>query len=789
MFVIDVQEYMVDWDWEQNNAIGLNPNTLTTQSKKRVYWVCHICGGKWDTQMKERHGCPYCSNFKVLRGYNDLATLRPDLAKQWSYKHNGSLTPQDVTSGSRKKVYWICEKGHVWEAQIHSRVEGRGCPYCTNRRVLTGYNDLSTIKPSLVADWDYSKNTGLTPEKVLFGSKQKIWWKCHICDFEWEASILDRSRGNGCPSCAHVCVHKGKNDLLTVKPLLAKEWDYEKNSIRPDEVAMYSRKRVAWKCSKGHSFFAVVSDRVKGSGCPICNQERQVSFPEKALLYYIKKEYKNVIGNFRAPWLHNYELDIFIPEYKIGIEYDGVYGHSTKTGIERDKRKNKICSDNNIILIRIREPDCLSLQSTSIDYLISKEESIDATIFNVLQLLHRETKKTLELTHEDIDTKNDSGDIYSLIEYSEKEKSIKKYAPNIAQIWHPVKNGNLTPDQVSIMSAKKVWWLGKCGHEWQSIVSNEIKRGLCPYCTGKRILLGFNDLVTTNPALAQEWDYEKNNPYKPEDFTSGSGKKVWWKCNKGHSWYASITSRNHGNGCPICANRNAVQGYNDVASSTLLADWDYDNNDVKPEEVCIGSKKKYQWLCHICGYKWSASVSNRYHGRGCPQCTKRQRSTTVKQTYVKRSGSLEEKRPDLMEEWDWDKNTNIKPSLVTCGCMLKVWWKCKKCGYLWEASINSRTRDLGVGCPKCADKIRAQNRQKTLLNKKPPISDTHTELISEWYYDKNNALGIFPEMLTAGSNKRVWWKCPKCGTVWNAVICERTRGRGKCPKCRNELKA
>ena len=74
----------------------------------------------------------------------------------------------------------------------------------------------------------------------------------------------------------------------------------------------------------------------------------------------------------------------------------------------------------------------------------------------------------------------------------------------------------------------------------------------CPYCTGKKVLKGYNDLQTLNPTLAKEWNYEKNNGLTPMDVAPNSHKKVWWKCNKGHEWQAIIGNRHKGNGCPIC---------------------------------------------------------------------------------------------------------------------------------------------------------------------------------------------------------------------------------------------
>ena len=80
-------------------------------------------------------------------------------------------------------------------------------------------------------------------------------------------------------------------------------------------------------------------------------------------------------------------------------------------------------------------------------------------------------------------------------------------APNIVAQWHPTMNGNLQPINVAVMSNRKVWWLGKCGHEWQAVVSSRTKTNGtgCPYCANLKVLVGYNDLRTVVPELAKEW--------------------------------------------------------------------------------------------------------------------------------------------------------------------------------------------------------------------------------------------------------------------------------------------
>ena len=100
------------------------------------------------------------------------------LVREWNYKKNKDIDINKITSGSHKKVWWICSKHHEWEADVSSRYKGHSCPYCNNLRALAGYNDLATLNPNLAKEWKYEKNGILKPSDVLPGSYKKVWWKC-----------------------------------------------------------------------------------------------------------------------------------------------------------------------------------------------------------------------------------------------------------------------------------------------------------------------------------------------------------------------------------------------------------------------------------------------------------------------------------------------------------------------------------------------------------------------------------------------------------------------------------
>lgn len=176
-------------------------------------YKCRICGdisfytkGSFKNHLKVcRNNCNGAKrgDDSVVIGINDLATTRPQLAKEWHPTRNGDLKPKMVSLGSNKKVWWLGECGHEWEAQVTSRRnEECGCPYCSSHKVLEGFNDLATTHPDIAKEWHPTKNGDLKPNKVVSGSKTSVWWQCE-CGYEWEATVQSRAiRHTNCPCCS-----------------------------------------------------------------------------------------------------------------------------------------------------------------------------------------------------------------------------------------------------------------------------------------------------------------------------------------------------------------------------------------------------------------------------------------------------------------------------------------------------------------------------------------------------------------------------------------------------------
>lgn len=266
--------------------------------------------------------------------------------------------------------------------------------------------------------------------------------------------------------------------------------------------------------------------------------------------------------------------------------------------------------------------------------------------------------------------------------------------PELAKEWHPTKNGSLSPTDVKQFSSKKVWWLGACGHEWQSTIAHRSGGRNCPFCVGKRVLPRFNDLATTDPDIAAQWHPTKNGDLTPEMVGRGSDKKVWW-LSHGHEWVSTISSRAISKqGCAICNSAQVQVGVNDLASTLpdIAKKWHpARNGEVNPAMVTRGSGKRYWWLGE-CGHSWKASVSHLSAGRGCAICSGSQIEAGI--------NDLESQYPDFAAQWHPTKNEGLTPQQVTSSSGKKVWWLCEN-GHEWQAKISGRQYGAR-GCPGCA---------------------------------------------------------------------------------------
>ncbi len=492
----------------------------------------------------------------------------------------------------------------------------------------------------LLSEWDYTKNAeeGFFPDKMMPKSNKKVHWKCAL-GHEWMGTVSNRASGQNCPICSNHRLLLGYNDLASRYPEVAKDWDYEGNgTLQPSDVVFGYTKNVWWKCSVcGNRWQAKVNARtVRGTNCPKCSQAKR----------------------------------------------------------QQDRRS-----------VLLKERGCIR-------------------------------------------------DPFLIFE------------------WNYEKNGSLLPENVTPGSNKKVWWkCSKCSSEWQATISNRAHGRGCPYCLNRKVRVGFNDLATTHPELAAEWDFEKNGDLTPQMVTYGSGRKIWWKCPLGHSYQANLLHRAHGTNCPICnsgrqtsfaeqaiyfyikkIHPDAINRYTEIFDNGMELDifipslrvgieydgifWHKEKLERERKKYLICQQNNIRLIrVREAPFTTESDLSspiiadNMYHMDNLDdqknlekfiiqflmelESWRREKKpdyfdidlerdgNEIRRQYLvsKQEGALDKTHPKIAEEWDYQKNGELVPSMFQSGSSVRVWWRCSECGHEWKTSISHRTS--GSGCERC----------------------------------------------------------------------------------------
>ena len=507
-------------------ANGWDPSGVTSGSGKKVSWRCSK-GHNFEASIGNRSrvnggNCPVCSGKKVLIGFNDLKTLKPELAKQ----ANG-WDPKTVTIGSGKKLQWTCSKRHIWSASTDTRVKGYGCPFCSGLLAEPGKTDLATTHPKiakLAFGWD--------PKQVKAGSNKKLEWKCnkkHV----WSAAVYSlTSTGNGCPYCSGHQVLAGFNDLKTTHPKLVKEIF----TGDPTKVSKGSDKKFVWVCKVKHKYSASISQKTKGSGCPYCaGQKIQKGFND------LKSKNPNL-----AKEASGWDPSEFAPNSHKKAEWKCKNGHTWLATIASRNSRGigcPKCSGRNVIA-------GVNDLKTLFPKLAIEADGWDPSLLMAGsgKILKWKCKKGHNWNAQ-VGSRSFGGNNCPYCSNQKTGKGINDLVSTHPELAKQAYEWD--PTSLSAGSNKSVKWICPKKHIWKTTVAHRSKENTgCPYCFGRQAWPGFNDLKTTNPSLAKEafgWD--------PSKYTNSSGVKVKWKCKEGHTWTAAIYSRSEGNksGCPSCS--------------------------------------------------------------------------------------------------------------------------------------------------------------------------------------------------------------------------------------------
>lgn len=416
-----------------------------------------------------------------------------------------------------------------------------------------------------------------------------------------------------------------------------------------------------------------------------------------------------------------------------------------------------------------------------------------------------------------------------------------KNKPSLLKEWDTSKNGEIS-DSIALYSHTKYWFIcSECNTSFQTSPHSLMKSNYncCPKCHAKRRGIGRHktaytkhSLLEKNRDLANEFDCEANKT-TPDKVSINDPKKYWWKCSKcGFKWQASVTNRKRGTGCPKCnkithtsfpeqaifyylskeypdtVNGDKHLGIElDIYIPSLKVAIEYDGEawhqnikkDEKKNSVCQSNKIKLIRIREKSCWFWPESaylkcisaesgnneslkqaiemiffeISNNLFFNPDIDINRDEMDIKSKYMNAKLKNSLLEKYPDIAKEWNYEKNYPVKPENIDYGSGTKYWWKCPVCGYEYQMTPNSRTCK-GTGCPVCAHDVPFEG-----------VNDFETlypNLMKEWDYDKNNALGLNPRKLLPNTMKKAWWKCSVCGHEWFAIIGNRVKSRG-CPIC------
>ena len=322
-----------------SNELPVNKILATSTSIYR--WNCEHCGGEYPATIKQiKEGyCPFCNNERVLSGFNDLATKYPELVEK--YTANNPKPASEILYTNQAYYEWQCtDCGGIYNASLQDVKDGY-CPYCENKRVLTGKNDLVTMYPNIAKL--YSVNNEKPASEILYTNQSSYNWTCDKCNGSFNATIQEVNEGH-CPYCENERVLTGKNDFKTMYPHLVKMYSND-NILAPDKTLYTSSFYYKWHCDDCGGDFTSSIDKLDKDGCPYCNGR-------KALKGYndLTVTHPHLIKEWG---LENYLIDIGGPENYKFDSTKNVYWLCPKCGthyrmkiddrVINDKRHHESC--------------------------------------------------------------------------------------------------------------------------------------------------------------------------------------------------------------------------------------------------------------------------------------------------------------------------------------------------------------------------------------------------------------------------------------------------------------
>lgn len=377
-----------------NKELNLEtPDQIIATTFTKFQWYCKKCDHSWKSSPRGVT-CPVCTNRILKTGINDFVTKFPKLSKEWSKLNK--VAAKEYLPSTKDRVFWDCSQcGGGWNSILEQRtVKNVQCSYCSHQKLLSGYNDFWTKNPQLHSEWS-ALNT-IDPTKIFSNNQDKALWICSTCNRNWTTSIASRAKGSGCIYCNGKVVIPGVNDLLTFKPELAAGLTKtSKNSQNPSKVFQHSTKIYDFTCIDCNQDFQATPLSLTISICKDCKKSKSIG--EIQLLKFVKELTPHSIVENTREVIKPYEVDIYIPSLKLGVEYNGDYWHSDEvflknfqqTALERHSIKRELAQSQGITLIFVWESDWIK-QNIEVKSAINRAVADSTDLDPILEILSKD---------------------------------------------------------------------------------------------------------------------------------------------------------------------------------------------------------------------------------------------------------------------------------------------------------------------------------------------------------------------------------------------------------------
>ena len=584
---------------------------------------------------------------------------------------------------------------------------------------IIGVNDLRTVNPQVASEWHEARNESLSIDDYVVGSAKVVWWKCATCSHEWKASV--RSRFQKKSGCP-VCARKLRGQRRTQTMIVRNGCFNDLELIKDWD----------WELNKPKQpkDFTRCSNRMVHWKCHVCGFEW-------------KAKISNRVNGRGCPACAGQKLWV---------------GHNDFATLEPERASQWHPNKNG----DLKPSDVMRGQSRKVWWLCPLGHSYQASL----------NKRSHDHTGCPI--------CYSGRQTSFREQAfyfyIKRIHPDAISRYKADWLGRMELD-IYIPSRKlAIEYDGVAWHRETKFQREQKKYRLCQE-HGIRLWRIKEVMPKNGRELADEM-FSVDNIETEEGFRNLlryvldelDPASNFWTRKGSRCVHSDIDIDLKRDRYKIISFDTRVKNSLQEKCPEIAAEWHpKKNGDWKPFGLPWKSDRMVWWICAKCGREYEMTVSHRTSGNGCPTCAKVRFAESYRRNHVRKFGGIT--CPTLLAEWNHALNGSLQPNEFSPSSTKSVWWKCQKCGYEWKTKIANRTH--GRGCPCCANRV--------VVPGKNDLKTLYPDLCKEWDYEKNE--GLRPENVVPGCNKKVWWRCSKCGHSYAAPPNRRTSQGSGCRKC------